>query len=111
MNLDTSTWDGALKSNDVLMVDFYKNDCFACGKLAPEFTKVAAQAGAVAKHYGKKVALGKIDAGSLICDRYSSMVESYPTVLLFVKGKASVYDGQKVAPELLAALKSAAASA
>jgi protein disulfide-isomerase A1 len=97
--LNDDNFDDALKTYDVMMVEFYAPWCGHCKELAPKYAKLATKL----KSSSKPIFLAKLDAtkATKIGDRFK--VESYPRLMSFVKGdkgKGSPYKQKPDTPEI-----------
>eukprot|EP00906_Rhabdomonas_costata_P021362 RCo031020 len=89
--LTTANFDSVIKSNELVLVEFYAPWCGHCKKLAPEYDKAAKAM------RGKKVVLAKVDATeeSELGTRFD--IKGYPTVKLFRDGVPFDYPGERTA--------------
>lgn len=82
------------------MVKFFAPWCGHCKEFAPEYEKVAKKA----KELGKPYILADLDATVHKKAATKENIEGFPTVKLYVNGKAIDYNGERTKDEVLAFL-------
>jgi protein disulfide-isomerase A1 len=97
--LNDDNFDDALKTYDVMMVEFYAPWCGHCKELAPKYGKLATKL----KGNAKPIMLAKVDAtkAEKTGDRFK--IDSYPRLLSFTKGdggKGVTYKNKPDTPEI-----------
>eukprot|EP00466_Bigelowiella_natans_P003987 jgi/Bigna1/86888/estExt_fgenesh1_pg.C_140218 len=96
ITLDSSNFDQYLATKDAVLVDFYKEGCHSCEHLAP-----AVDAAAQMVSDNPKVAIVKVDGTGRIGERYASLVEFFPTLVMFRQGmQPQTYEDAKNAQSM-----------
>jgi len=87
--LDEKSFEGAIKSNPFILVEFYAPWCGHCKQFAPEYAAAAKQL----KGASPPIPLAKVDATAehKLAEDYG--VRGYPTIRLFIDGKDQEYTG------------------
>ena len=92
LELNPDTFDEAIASNELIMVEFYAPWCGHCKKLEPEYEKAATD-------LKGKVALAKVDAdkevNGALRNRFG--IRGFPTIKVFRNGKVTDYEGGRTA--------------
>ena len=86
IDLTPSNFDSEIKSSPVYLVEFYAPWCGHCKALVPEYKKAAA------------ALKGIVKVGAVNADDHKSLggqygVRGFPTIKMFVNGKAIDYNG------------------
>jgi protein disulfide isomerase len=99
--LTDSTFEAYIKNNKYVLAKFYAPWCGHCKKIAPEWEKAAAELKAKPLPGDISVTLAKVDATKeeAISKKYG--VSGYPTLLWFVDGKKTEYDGGRTADTII----------
>ena len=99
--LTQSTFDEHIKKNKYVLAEFYAPWCGHCKALAPHYEKAAEHFKHTDLPEGKKVSLAKIDATEEkeLGDRFQ--VRGYPSLMWFVDGKQSEYDGGRTSETII----------
>ena len=74
-----ANFEETLKKNKVVFIDFWANWCGPCRALAPTIVELA-------KEYGSKVLIGKLDVDENPSTAERFKVFSIPTMILFKNG-------------------------
>jgi protein disulfide isomerase len=97
--LNDDNFDDALKTYDVMMVEFYAPWCGHCKELAPKYGKLATKL----KTNSKPIMLAKVDATKATATGDRFKIDSYPRLLSFTKGdggKGARYKNKPDTPEI-----------
>ena len=100
LNLNEENFEGeVLKSEKVVLVDFYADWCGPCKMMSPVIDEIA-------KELGERVKVGKVnsDENMDLAEKYNIM--SIPTIMVFKNGEvAKVFVGVTSKNEIIEALK------
>jgi len=104
LTLTTDIFDSTIKSENIILVEFYAPWCGHCKSLAPEYEKAA---GELLKN-SPPVPLAKVDATieSELASRFG--ISGYPTLKIFRNGEASDYNGPRDAAGIVSYMKNQA---
>ncbi len=82
IELTDKTFDGEIKKNSIVVVDFWASWCAPCRFLSPIVEELA-------KDYDGKITFGKVDvdANQQVSAEYN--ITSIPTVIMFKNGKVA----------------------
>jgi protein disulfide-isomerase A6 len=86
-----------LKSKSVWIVEFYAPWCGHCKNLTPEWKKAASALKGIAK-------VGAVDADAHRDLGNAQGVQGFPTIKIFVDGRAIEYNGGRSAKDIVAAI-------
>jgi len=96
--LTDATIDEAIKKNDIIMIKFFLPECPHCIALKPEYIK----ASKMIKDQEKPYVLAEINSiqNTVASEKYE--IQGYPTLLLFVNGSPTEYEGERNAEDIVA---------
>jgi len=96
LDLTSETFDQAIGEHKYIMVNFYSPSCTHCEALAPEYVKVSKELHAIES----TVKIARVDATKEVklAEKYG--IDGYPTLKLFIDGKALEYNGPRKADKI-----------
>lgn len=95
--LTDDNYDETLKNSPVVMVKFFAPWCGHCKAFAPEYEKAAK----MAKEQGKPYVIAELDATVHKKAAEREGIQGFPTVKLYLSGKAIDYNGDRTAEAVI----------
>jgi protein disulfide-isomerase A1 len=101
LQLDSVTFDEAIKTHELIMVEFYAPWCGHCKKLEPEYKKAAAEL------EGTGLGLAAVDADNEANRGLAQQfgIRGFPTLKLFRNGVPKDYEGDRSASAIASFMK------